>query len=232
MYLDRESWTRIGELNLLIIPTGSTEQHGPHLPLSTDSVIAYAVASRVAARLERDGFFCVVAPVVTYGSSGEHQDFPGTLSIGNEVLTAVLMELVRSGSSWAPAFLFVNGHGGNAQALSTACEVLQKEGRYVSWVSCEFPDGDAHAGHIETSLMLALDPAKVGSFSSVIGERAPLAEIIGDLRTKGVRAVSPLGVLGDPRSASVEVGNEILSECVERVSVRTRQWLEGRQDKS
>src|SRR4051794_27413330 len=94
---------------LVLVPVGSTEQHGPHLPLDTDTVIATAVAHGVAAELPGTW----VAPPISYGSSGEHQSFPGTASIGTEALTHVLVELARSMRTWASRVVFVNAHGGN-----------------------------------------------------------------------------------------------------------------------
>src|ERR1700731_2980242 len=79
---------------ILLIPAGSTEQHGPHLPLNTDTDIAVAVAAGAA---ERDARL-VVAPAVAYGSSGEHQSFAGTLSIGSDATELILIELGRSAS--------------------------------------------------------------------------------------------------------------------------------------
>ena len=81
-----------------IVPLGATEQHGPHLPLGTDTTIACALAFGLAAA--RDDV--VVAPALPYGSSGEHAGFPGTLSIGQDALRVVVLELARSGSTAPP----------------------------------------------------------------------------------------------------------------------------------
>src|SRR5689334_2633361 len=91
---------------VIVVPLGATEQHGPHLPLGTDTTIACALASGLAAARE-----VVVAPALPYGSSGEHAGFEGTLSIGQAALELVLIELVRSAAS---PVLFVSAHGGNA----------------------------------------------------------------------------------------------------------------------
>jgi mycofactocin precursor peptide peptidase len=139
----------------LLIPLGATEQHGPHLPLGTDSAIAAALAEAAAAHLP-DAF---VAPLVPYGSSGEHQDFPGTLSIGAEATELLLVELGRSASETFDRILFVNAHGGNAAPLAAAVERLRHEGRNARAWSPRF-GGDAHAGRTETSLLLALDGAR------------------------------------------------------------------------
>jgi creatinine amidohydrolase/Fe(II)-dependent formamide hydrolase-like protein len=98
--------------HLLAVPLGSCEQHGPHLPLDTDTRIAVALAEGLAARRPD----VLVAPAVPYGSSGEHQGFAGTLSIGQDALEHLLVELVRSADGWRGVVL-VNGHGGNAEPL-------------------------------------------------------------------------------------------------------------------
>src|SRR6201995_2574936 len=156
---DVEAGSRRG----LVVPVGSLEQHGAHLPLDTDTRIAVAVAERACAG--RDGVG--LAPAIAIGASGEHADFPGTLSIGHVALSTLLVELGRHASLHWPAMLLVNGHGGNAGAISDALGKLRAEGRdgHV-WHAGVRPamlaaagvtlTADAHAGRVETSLMLAL----------------------------------------------------------------------------
>lgn len=97
---------------MLIVPVGSTEQHGPHLPLDTDTRIAAAVSHALVEHLDdaSPGDW-VVAPPVHYGASGEHEGFPGTVSIGTAALRSLLLEYGRSALSWASRLVFVNGHG-------------------------------------------------------------------------------------------------------------------------
>jgi creatinine amidohydrolase len=196
----------------VLVPVGSTEQHGPHLPLDVDTVIAVSVCERVSSM--RAG--ALVAPAVAFGSSGEHQAFPGTISIGTPVLRELLTELGRSLGEWARQIQFVNGHGGNVEALTAAVRVLRDEGRRVGWSACRH--GDAHAGRRETSLMLHLAPERVAREAIAPGNTTELRALLPSLREHGVRSVSPNGVLGDPRGATAEEGRRILAEMVAQVS--------------
>lgn len=191
---------------LLALPLGATEQHGPHLPLGVDSLIAAALARRLAKRRSD----VVVAPVLPYGSSGEHAGFPGTLSIGQELVERAIIEIARSSGPEFFGLVLVSAHGGNREPVERATDALQREGRKtVAW-SPVVPGGDAHAGHIETSLMLALAPEQVRMDLAQPGLTAPLAEVIADLRKGGVRAVAANGVLGDPMRATAEEGFRLL----------------------
>jgi mycofactocin system creatininase family protein len=234
------------EPSLLLVPLGATEQHGPHLPLGVDTEIAVALAE--AAAVAAPG--AVAAPALPFGSSGEHGDFPGTLSIGAAATELVLVELGRSAGETFSRLLFVCAHGGNAAPLAAAVARLRGEGRDVRAWSPTW-GGDAHAGRTETSVMLALDagahtdaagntgPAERGrpSFriaeertTAVRGERAepgngaPLAELLGRLRSDGVRAVSPNGVLGDPTGASAAEGRRMLTAAAAELLAEIANW--------
>lgn len=216
MELALASWPELGErVDVVVLPTGSCEQHGPHLPFATDAVVATVVAERVVARLRAAGVHAVAAPPLPYGASGEHEHFPGTVDIGHDALHAVLLELGRSISRWADRLVFVNGHGGNAPTVAAAVARLRHEGRDAGWVPCEVVWGDAHAGRTETSLMAAIAPAAVRTELAEAGATEPVEVLMPRLRTGGVWAVSPNGVLGDPAGASAEEGEELLAGLVE-----------------
>lgn len=208
-----------GELavDLAIVPFGATEQHGPHLPFDTDTVIASAVARRVADRLAAGGLRVVVAPAVPYGASWEHQAFPGTSSVSDEVLNSIAIELARSVRSWAGGILFINGHGGNLRAIAAAVTRLRRDGVTACWAPCATADADPHAGRTETSIMLHLAPERVLAEAICAGETESIAALLPRLREIGVRAVSPNGVLGDARGASAAEGAMLLEEMVHGV---------------
>jgi creatinine amidohydrolase len=208
---------------LLAVPVGATEQHGPHLPLSTDTDLAVALCARLAAA--RPGV--LAAPPVAYGASGEHQDFPGTLSIGSEAVELLLVELCRSATRTFSRVLLVSTHGGNAEAARRAERRLRAESRDVlAWLPSG--EGDAHAGRAETSLELALAPDRVRPGRAQAGNTRPLTELMPELRRSGVRAVSPNGVLGDPAGASAAEGVALLSRLVAGLVATVDAW-EARQ---
>lgn len=205
------TWPAIPTGSTVFVPLGSTEQHGPHLPMSTDTTVAVAVARGLAALLPGH---VLVAPPIAFSASGEHAGFPGTVSIGAEVLDAVLVETVRSLSLWAARTVIVNAHGGNVPTVARAVERMRSEGHAVSWVACATPGGDAHAGRTETSLLLHLDPAAVRLADAEAGVTTPIETLLPQLMVGGVRSVSPSGVLGDPTGASAAEGRELLAAMI------------------
>jgi len=190
---------------VLAVPLGSTEQHGPHLPLSTDTDLAVALCRRLASARPD----VLIAPAVAYGSSDEHDGFPGTLSIGQAALEQLVVRLGRSATKTFRHVLFVSAHGGNAEPVGRAVERLRSRSRDVLVYQPRW-EGEAHAGRHETAFQLAVDPGRVRMDRAVVGNTRPLAELMPQLRVNGVRTVSASGVLGDPTTATRADGDALL----------------------
>ncbi len=205
-------WPQVEQADrtVLVVPVGSLEQHGPHLPLDTDAFLASTIAERLAASRPSAG----LAPTLPLGASGEHADFPGTLSIGTAALRELVVELVRDASRHWCAVLVINGHGGNVRGLAEAEERCRYEGRRLAIHHLVLPEMDAHAGHAETSMMLHLDPGRVDLDAARAGPTTPVEQLMPTLVRDGVRSVSPNGVLGDPRGASAQDGRELVERLV------------------
>ena len=167
--LQEMNWGEVKEFlensKVAIIPTGSTEQHGRHLPLGTDYLIADHISKKIAKRAD-----VLVTPVIPIGYAPYHTDYPGTLTIPMDVLTAyyqsVADSLLKHGITH---ILFVNGHGGNTAALSNTCFYLRKKGvtsAFINWFELGGmfnPEWSTlgHADHFETSVMLSVDADSV-----------------------------------------------------------------------
>ena len=218
--LEQLAWPEVeGTEPLLVCAVGSTEQHGPHLPCGTDTLIATALATAlVSARGD-----ALLGPPLSIGASGEHQGFPGTLSSGTEALSRVLVEMVRSARSWAKGVVLVSGHGGNLEALQDAVALSTAEGDRVLVVHCASQGADLHAGRAETSLLLFLSPELVRENGVMAGTPGSMADLEGRLRSDGVLGVSSNGILGDPRGASASEGQARFEEMLTRA---TNQILE------
>jgi mycofactocin precursor peptide peptidase len=223
MWLADLAWPDVAERAaagaVLAVPLGATEQHGPHLPLATDTDIAVALCRRLSAARPD----VLIAPAVAYGSSGEHDGFAGTLSIGQAVVEQLVLELGRSATKTFRHVLFVSAHGGNAEPVTRAVEQLRSRSRDVTvfqprWV------GDAHAGHHETALQLIVDAGRVRMDRVVAGNTRPLATLMPQLRAHGVRAVSASGILGDPTTATAADGAALLDELAAALIRHVATW--------
>ncbi|WP_181724798.1 mycofactocin biosynthesis peptidyl-dipeptidase MftE [Nocardia gipuzkoensis] len=214
-----EAGARVTAGAILAVAVGATEQHGPHLPLSTDTDVATALCARLAAARRE----VLVGPAIPYGASGEHAGFPGTLSIGQAALELLVVELCRSATDTFDRVLLVNWHGGNIEPLRRARDLLRSESRDVRLYLPRF-DGDPHAGRSETALQLALAPERVRGDRAAAGDTRPLAELLPLLRAGGVRAVSANGVLGDPSGATAAEGAALLDHLSTDLIDRTRLW--------
>lgn len=232
------AWPEIEELlargATAVLPLGAIEQHGPHLPFSTDAWIADALAARFCARVQG----AVALPALSLGCSPEHAAFPGTLSLREETLVDVLADVVGSLARHGFAGLFVfSAHGGNAAPLRAALPRLREAAaaaarehgvppprlvahtdltgltRALQRAAAEqgIGAGEAghHAGEIETSILLALRPGAVRRESLAPGTLEPRADAQA-LFHPSLRANAPSGTLGDPRPADAARGARYL----------------------
>jgi mycofactocin precursor peptide peptidase len=222
--LGHVTWTDLWNLAprpIIAVPVGSCEQHGPHLPLDTDTRIAIALAEGLVSSFEPGDV--LIGPTMAATSSGEHAGFPGTLSIGADLVEQTIVELVRS-ADWSAGVVLVNGHAGNARPVQRAVNKLLGEGRRVLAWWPHIRNGDAHAGESETSMMLALAPSLVRMSRAEAGRPEPIVDLIEELRANGVRAVSPNGVLGDPRSATANHGKALLTRLIIDLVAAVDEW--------
>ena len=234
------SWTALSErldqgpLDVMI-PLGALEQHGPHLPLDTDALIAEAVADRAARRTGE----CVVSPCIPVGASSHHLAFPGTASLSDKTLRSVLVEVIQTllGHGFRGAYL-VTGHAGNVGAMAAVMAELNPADRsrvvsFDDWpaqreavhqvaearLNMDRELVGTHGGHFETSIMLAIAPDRVDMPSAVAGHIGPAASASAKLRSEGMAALSPVGVIGDPRGATADAG-ELYLDALVRLVVR------------
>lgn len=216
---------RIKEVDLAILPVGSIEQHGPHLTLDVDAFDAEYLARRVAEACSDPK--PLVLPLVPYGVSYHHDDFPGTISIHNETLSRLVYEIgMGVASNGVNKLVIINGHGGNSPALNYAAQMINRDSKIFTCVdSGESSDvdiynyietpNDVHAGEFETSTSLATRPHLVRM--SRIHESIPkFSSRYLDFTSKRsvswyahTEKISDSGVLGDPSKASAEKGKKL-----------------------
>ena len=199
----------------IIIPVGSIEQHGPHLPISTDSDIVTEIASRLA---KKCGF--IVFPTINYGVSLEHEPL-FNLSLKENNLRKILDDIITSlGKNHIKKIIILNGHHGNLQVLNRIGMEGVSKLSYWHFMKHEFD----HAGFVETSLMLAISnkvkmkKAKKGLITKGLSKDE--VKRIGELSTKpgGFPKVTKNGVWGDPTGATKKDGQRFLSEIVRNLA--------------
>jgi creatinine amidohydrolase len=199
----------------IIIPVGSIEQHGPHLPISTDSDIVTEIASRLA---KKCGF--IVFPTISYGVSLEHEPL-FNLSLKENNLRKILDDIITSlGKNHIKKIIILNGHHGNLQVLNRIGMEGVSKLSYWHFMKHEFD----HAGFVETSLMLAISnkvkmkKAKKGLITKELSEKEK--KRISNLSTKtgGFPKVTKNGVWGDPTGATKKDGQKFLAEIVRNLA--------------
>ena len=218
---------------VLLLPLGSFEQHGPHLPLDTDTIIIDAVVAHALDNSQINANAFMVAPTIAISASDEHAGFPGTLSTGSEALADSVIAICRS-ASWSQGVCIVNGHGGNTDALARISSALSYENiRHSIWSLPSYEGADMHAGHTETSVMLHVAPTKVQTDRIEPGTVGDASNLVAQMRTSGVVGVSANGVLGDPTTATSEHGLAVMklysTNLATHLAALSNEWLGGAQ---
>ena len=247
-FLSYLTWTQVSQLpdkanTVIVLPAGSTEQHGPHLPCAVDTIIAAGVVGHALARLPAEVPAYALAPI-TYGKSDEHLHFPGTVTLEGttllETITQIGESVYRMGFR---KLLIVNGHGGQPQVMEMAARELRlRHGDYTvlphfTWrvpnAAGQFMTDrekrlSMHAGHAETAILMALAPHTVHMEHAVANypPEFPSKVLSGDGRPAcawTARDFGPSGVIGDPLPATPEQGRVILESLAES-------WAQGISD--
>jgi creatinine amidohydrolase len=212
---------RARNARIAVLPVGSYEQHGPYLPLATDTLVACAIAAEIAA-----AYPVQLLPAVTVSCSHEHAAWPGTVSISSVTLHAVVRDIAASlRRSGVDTLVLVNGHGGNyvlgnvVQESSARGERMALFPAAEDWETARERAGvrtslltDMHAGEIETSILLHTHPQWVRP-----GHES--ADFVADdrrhLLTVGMSAYTDSGVIGRPSLGSAEKGKALLASLTE-----------------
>jgi creatinine amidohydrolase len=232
--LEHMAWTEVHAAieaghDTVVVAFGATEQHGPHLPLSTDGLLGEHLARRVAARL--DAF---VAPTIKIGCSAHHLAFPGTLSLRDSTFHAVVADLVESlVLSGFRRIVLLPSHGGNFIPLAAAVARLEEfEGVSIvaltdievlmqiallghEQLGVPMTEGGLHAGEWETSMLLAVCPEVVRMDLAEPGYTGEPEAALQGLFGTGVQEISANGVIGDPLRACAEHGEAYWERAVE-----------------
>lgn len=226
------------ERTVAILPCGATEQHGPHLPVAVDAIIAEEIAARAASRAGGEGRFLLL-PVSQVGKSTEHIAYPGTLTLTAETLTRVWTEIGESvARAGVRKIVFLNAHGGQPQVMEIVARDLRvRLGMFAlasSWSSAGFPDGlvdeaerrhGIHGGTVETAMMLHLRPdlvrmEKAEDFVPVsVGIERDYAalRLVGPMQIGWMaQDVHPAGVAGNAAAATPDLGAAIVEGIVAR----------------
>ena len=235
--LEEMTWEMVEEYlkhdDRLILAIGSTEQHGRHLTFATDAIVPYAIGRRVS---EATGV--ILAPVLAYGMSLHHLEFPGVLSLKPQTLVQVLIDILESAEHHGfRRILLLNGHGGNNASVGVALgDILNRlddlEVKFRPWWAIPavekvteelFPGvNDSHAGPTEAAVILALRP-EIARMDRAL--TSPDMAHMGSLRRSGFRVWYPHGVIGDdPKMGTAEAGQKILDAAVHACVAEMEKW--------
>jgi len=217
----------------VVFAVGSNEQHGPHLPTCTDSLIGDDLAYRVAKKLGK----ALQAPTINVGCSEHHMAFPGTIDIKPETLKSLIRDYcVSLEKSRFKNIVILPWHGGDFKPVQEVTEELNqslKEARVISYTDLKglfrffaesslkygvsAPESGAHAGESETSIVLALRKDLVDMEKAEQGFVGNYEEKIPTIFSQGIKSIAENGVVGDPRKAEAGKGEEYLELCADKM---------------
>ncbi|MEO9101198.1 MAG: creatininase family protein [Burkholderiaceae bacterium] len=232
------------QATVAVLPVAAIEQHGPHLPLSVDTLLVDGIVQATLPLLPPD-LSVLVLPTQAIGLSPEHERFAGTLTLSPQTLLALWCEIGECvAKSGVRKLLFLNSHGGQVSATDIAARMLRARCELIAYSSSWFnlpiqPVLDAafaaeeqrfgvHGGAIETSMMLALHPDLVDmsaaqDFSSSSRLRAPVFPLLGNGRSAKfgwqMQDVNPAGAAGDASSATADKGRSVIDAAAAQLAV-------------
>ncbi|MDW6021529.1 creatininase family protein [Mesorhizobium sp. BAC0120] len=236
--LNAATWPEVKEAvekgAVAVLAVGALEQHGHHLPLSTDTVMSQGVARRIAETI--DG---LLLPPIAYGDAWNNEAFAGTISLGPDTIRAVLIDIGRGlARGGFKALVIINGHFGNREPIALAARALKMEHGFpvlhldypgMERIASEVCDSKPaaptfyHADEVETSMMLALAPELV-RMDKAASEYPVFPKTFG-MEAMGLDTFNRSGVFGDPRPATAVKGEALMAGILEQ-SVRLIQaWL-------
>ncbi len=226
MNIGEISWTKFSDADpsLALLPTGSTEQHGPHGPMATDTIIAKAIASRATEVTET-----LLLPEINIGISREHSNFPGSLSLSPEAFRSQLKEIILSAhNSGIEKFVVVNGHGGNISAIQETCKNLYYDHDVKAlewtWFNAISTSEMGHAGKLETSFIMHLREELINE-PTTKGAKSWGKKIHGTRIAFDTKEFTENGVVGDPTKATKEKGAELFKKSTEELISLIRKLL-------
>ncbi len=245
MYLGDRTWPELGEYfaeeSVAVVPLGSTEQHGPHLPESTDHLIAEALAREAA---ERTGYLCT--PTINVGVSAHHRQFHGTMWVDPPTFRSYVESLSRNLTYHGiDRIVYVNAHGGNVQHLQEVGRRLHEDGTAyaVEWMWDEsipelvdelFASNGPHGGPKETAMIMHVAPELVREDRLADARDGGWDDVPdGPVRTHGARTFYDAventgnGVLGDQTDATPEKGERLFEAACDQL-VQLLEWIDDR----
>lgn len=246
MHLVEQTWpdleTYFEAESIALVPLGSSEQHGPHLPEGTDHIIAESLAREAA---ERTGYLCT--PTITIGVSDHHRQFPGTMWVEAPTFRDYVEDLSRSlVSHGVDRIVYVNAHGGNVAHLREVGRRLHRDGAAfaIEWmwdesipdlVSELFERNGPHAGPKETAMIQYLTDLAHDDQLEVARDGGVAAFPVEGAYTYGARTFfdaienSANGGFGDPTDATAEKGERLFEAATDQL-VELAEWLAARDD--